>query len=96
MYSDPIKGVSNVAFYSFLTPIDSEISCSNHISTGNRAYWYCFSDACDAKETAVLNKAYSPDIDTMVDYCGLVNIEINADESVLEDPLMTVNIWNQF
>ena len=96
MYSDPIKGVSNVAFYSFLTPIDSEISCSNHTSAGNRAYWFCFSDACDAKETAVLNKAYSPDIDTMVDYCGLVNIEINADESVLEDPLMTVNIWNQF
>jgi len=96
MYSDPIKDISNVAFYSFLTPIGTEISCSNHISSGNRAYWFCFSNACDANETALLNKAYSPDSETMVDYCGLLNIEINANESVFEDSLMTADIWNQF
>lgn len=96
MYSDPIEGISNVAYYSFLTPPDSQVSCSNHISSGNRAYWYCFSDACDAGENAILNKAYSPEINTMIDYCGLVNFEINAEESVLEDSSLTPDIWGQF
>lgn len=96
MYSDPIRDISNVAFYSFLALTDSEFSCSNHISIGNRAYWFCLSDACEAKETAVLNKAFSPGVETMIEYCGLVNNEINADESVLEDSSLSAEVWDDF
>lgn len=96
MYSDPIMNISNVAFYSFLTPPDLGITCSNHISAGNRAFWYCLSDACEATDTALLNKAYSPDFENMIEYCGLVNQDINADESVLEDSTLTAGIWDEF
>ena len=96
MYSDPVKGISNVAFYSFLTTSEAEFSCGDHISYGNRAYWFCFSEACEAKETAKLNKAYSPDLKSMIAYCGLTNLKINADKSVLEDPSLNTDIWDDF
>lgn len=96
MYSDPIKEISNVAFYSYLEPPSPENFCSNHLSVNNRAYWYCFSDACGSKETAVLNKAYSPALETRPDYCGLTNEDINVDASVFEDPSVTHEIWNNF
>jgi len=96
MYSEPIKGISNVAYYSYMEPPDQNISCNNHVSEGNRAYWFCFSAACGSENTALLNKAYSPTFKSFADYCGLVNEEINADESVLEDPTLTEDIWHNF
>lgn len=96
MYSEPIDGISNVAYYSYLEPPTLSISCQNHVSVGNRAYWYCMSDACGAEDVAVLNKAYAPLTETEIDYCGLTNLEINADESVLKDSTLTPDIWNQF
>jgi len=96
MYSDPVRDISNVAFYSFLGALDSHVTCGNHVSRGNRAYWFCLSDACEAKETALLNKAFSPDLDILPVYCGLTNLQINADPSVLEDPSLDHNIWDDF
>lgn len=96
MYSGPIKDISNVAFYSFLGSSNPLISCSNHVSLDNRAHWFCFSDACKAKEAGVLNKAHSPGLETLPIYCGLTNFQINADASVLEDRSLGPQIWDDF
>lgn len=96
MYSDPIDGISNVAFYSYLEPPNPETSCQNHFSEGNKAYWYCMSSACGVDETAVLNNAYAPKTENMIDYCGLTNNEINARKSVMLDSTLTRDIWEDF
>lgn len=96
MYSDPVEGISNVAFYSYLEPLNSGATCQNHISEGNKAFWYCMSEACGVDDSAVLNKAYAPQAESLVDYCGLTNNEINAQKSVMLDSTLTRDIWENF
>lgn len=94
MYSDPIEGISNVAFYSYAEPASPEIPCFNHASVGNRAYWYCFSKSCTKEQGYFLNNAYSPNFESLPEYCGLTNFEINQDMSVFEDSTLTPAIWD--